>query len=346
MRTRRLSAVVLSTALALGPVSWAADAGSDNQILLRPKALIAPDPMVEQWKQECATKKKLSACYNVAVDYAQSHGDEAKAVEYLRPLCKKKYVLGCFNLGGILVKEVATRKEGLAAFRKACALSEANAGTPKENAATEGACSIADVVANHMNDDYDEIAVDLGYPPRPPSPIPPGGSKAVESSDLTGRYKVAGGSVKLLQGGDELWLVYDAGFHLDHSCGCVSQAKRQEDGSWQMTGDLVGKIEVTPAEIVVSTPTENECCGAGWQGVGRVLKRPVPLQRCVVKAPKLPFLTADQRPTKAYLVAGDKVDAVVERDYLDVTYAIARFVGKTKTTIGLLDLEGLECSGK
>jgi hypothetical protein len=301
--------------------------------------------MVEQWKQECATKGKVSACYNVAVDYAQSRGDEAKAVEYLRPLCKKKYGLGCFNLGGLLVKEVATRKEGLAAFKKACALSEAKAGSPQENERTEDACSIAEVVANHMKDDYDEIAVDLGYPPTPSSPIEPGGPKVPEPSDLTGRYKAAGGSVKILQAADQLWLVYDAGFHQDHTCGCISQAKRQADGSWQMTGDLAGRIDVTPAEIVISTPRENECCGAGWQGVGRVRNRPAPLERCVVKAPKLAFQAADERLMKAYLVAGDKVEAVVEREYADTVHAIARFVGKTKTTIGLLDLSGLACSG-
>ena len=120
---------------------------------------------VESWKQDCAKNGTPRACYNVAVDYAQSQGNEPKAVEYLRPLCKKSYLLGCFNLGGILIKEKATRREGIMAFRSACTLARAGAGTEKEIAATSGACSIADTVEKYQDRDYTEIAQRLGLGP-------------------------------------------------------------------------------------------------------------------------------------------------------------------------------------
>jgi uncharacterized protein len=137
-------------------------ASDDDQVLLAPGAAKIPVETVDLWKQECNTKHIPRSCYNVAVNYAQNEGDEVKAIEYLRPLCKQEYVLGCFNLGGILIKETATRKEGLAAFQKACALSKGNAGTTKENAATSSACEIAGIVGKNLDADYLDIAVALG----------------------------------------------------------------------------------------------------------------------------------------------------------------------------------------
>jgi hypothetical protein len=355
---RRLPIAVLGASLAFAPVSRADDAGVDDQILLKPREGKIPAETVEGWKRECATKGTPKACYNVAVDYAQARGDEAKAVEYLRPLCKKDYVLGCFNLGGIMVKEVATRKEGLAAFRKACTLSEAKAGTPKENEVTESACSISEVVAKNMDADYTDIAYLLGIgakpsPPTSTAPRPSAASSSPEPSsapgptahDLTGRYKAVGGSVSLLQGTGELWVFYESVFSGDHDCSCLAQASPQDSGSWQMSGDLVGKLDVTPSEIVISAE-EKECCGANWGGVGRVRNHAKPLQRCAVTAPKLAFHAADKSLTKAYLVAGDKVDAVVDQGRIDTDFVIARFAGKKKTTIGLLEKAGVTCAGK
>jgi uncharacterized protein YecT (DUF1311 family) len=123
---------------------------------------------IELWKQDCASSGTPRSCYNVAVDYAQIQGNEPKAVEYLRPLCKRSYLLGCFNLGGILIKEKATRREGILAFRNACALTRSGAGTEKENAATFSACWIADTVEKYQDRDYAEIAMRLGLGPAVP----------------------------------------------------------------------------------------------------------------------------------------------------------------------------------
>lgn len=318
-------------------MSRAGDGGGDDQILLRPQAAKMPTDTIEGWKKECATTGTPRACYNVAVDYAQTQGDEPKAVEYLRPLCKKDYVLGRFNLGGILIKELATRKEGLAAFQKACALSKAKTGTPKENEVTTSACPIAEVVAKNIDAAYMDIAAKLSITAKP--------TNAPPNHDLTGRYKVAGGAVSILQGTDELWLVYESVWGGDHTCSCVAQARRQEDGSWETSGDLVGKIDETSSEIAISSPQEPECCGANWAGIGRVRNRPAPLKRCAVTAPKLAFHAADESLTRAYLVAGDRVDAI-ERHEADSEFVVARFVGKKKTTIGLLEKSGLACTGK
>jgi uncharacterized protein YecT (DUF1311 family) len=163
---RHLRIVAVLSALAvLGSVARAGDAGADDQILLRPQATKIPSETVDKWKQDCAANGTPRACYNVAVDYAQSQGNEPKAVEYLRPLCKRSYLLGCFNLGGILIKEKSTRGEGLMALRRACSLAKAGSGTEKENAATLSSCSIADVVEKYQDREYTEIAAQLGLGP-------------------------------------------------------------------------------------------------------------------------------------------------------------------------------------
>lgn len=162
--SRRVSLALFGATLILG---LRARAAGDDQVLLEPKAVKLPAEMIVGWRQECKAKGTPEACYNVAVDYAQTKGDEVKAVEYLRPLCKREYVLGCFNLGGILIKEIPTRKEGLAAFQKACALSKAKAGTPTENDATQEACQIAGVVAKNIGGDYMDIAAELGLISKP-----------------------------------------------------------------------------------------------------------------------------------------------------------------------------------
>ncbi|HVZ74288.1 MAG TPA: hypothetical protein VHJ20_18035 [Polyangia bacterium] len=353
------SVVFCAVMVAMRPASSARDGGGeDDQLLFRPQAVKVPTETIERWKRECATKGTPTTCYDVAVDYAQIQGDEPKAVEYLRPLCKKDYVLGCFNLGGILVKEIATRKEGLAAFRKACTLSKAKAGTPTENDATESACQIAEVVAKNLGGDYMDIAGKLGLAAthdRSTAPAIEVGSKPPEPSsnarelvdrDVTGRYKTEGGSVCLVEGADELWLVYESRWGADHSCSCISQAKRQEDGRWTMRGDLNGEIAVTSSEVSISNrEVQPECCGAYWPGVGPVRNHPAPLERCVVTAPKLSFHAADQSLTKAYLVAGDRVEAI-EQELADSDFVIARFVGKKRTTVGLLEMSGLRCARK
>lgn len=296
--------------------------------------------MVEGWKRECAAKGTAKACYNVAVYYAQMQGEEPKALEYLRPLCKRDYGLGCFNLGGITLKEMATRKESLAAFQKACALSKAQAGTLQENDATRPACAIADVVSKNMDADYMALAAKLGVAAGPAAPA------SANTGDLTGRYDVDGGTLSILQNGDELWLGYDVIFgRSEHICACVARARRGESGRWQMNGDLVGEIDASSAEIAISSQAEPECCGANWGGVGTIRSRPAPLERCAVKAPKLVFHTADERPTKAYVVAGDKVDAIELAD-LDSKYVVARYTGKKTITVGLLEQSGVVCPRK
>ncbi len=114
------------------------------------------------WKADCEAKGTFESCYNVAVDYAQGRGDERTAIQYLRPLCEKGYGLGCFNLGGILIKEKATRREGLRAFQKACEASSARSGTAEENIATAEGCGIADTVAKYLDSDYQKLAGALG----------------------------------------------------------------------------------------------------------------------------------------------------------------------------------------
>jgi uncharacterized protein len=151
-----------------GFLSFAGHARADDsrQVLLRPQAAKLPPTTIEHWAEECRSKGTPVACYNVAVDYAQSEGDEPKALAYLRPLCKNAYGLGCFNLGGILIKETTTRQEGLAALRMACSLSKTDAGSGEERVAYGSACEIAAVVTQHMTGDYMEIAEVLGLIPK------------------------------------------------------------------------------------------------------------------------------------------------------------------------------------
>ena len=168
------------------------------------------------------------------------------------------------------------------------------------------------------------------------------------AQDFSGEYSLRGsGSLRILQGQDELWMSYEDVWGAAHLCECVAQAKRQSGGVWKITGDLDGVLAFPQGKPKVTPDNwQPDCCGASWAGVGKPRGKPDPPKACVVKAEKLPFQGPDGNPTKTYVIAGDHVDTVTLPGGVAEGRVIARFVGKKKTTIGFVPESGLDCSAK
>lgn len=169
-----------------------------------------------------------------------------------------------------------------------------------------------------------------------------GAAAALAARDVSGVYSTRDGSVAILQDDDELWLAYQASWGATaHTCACLSRAKRQSDGSWQMTGDLTGTITMPHGKLQIDAADMPPCCGANWNKVGPIKQKPSPVMSCSVTADKLPFQDRDGNTTKAFVISGDHVDAVEAPG--DDQRVVARFVGKRKATFGLVAISGLAC---
>jgi len=189
-------------------------------------------------------------------------------------------------------------------------------------------------------------AVALAFVARRSESAPPAAKKP--GHDFSGEYSLrGGGSLGILQGQDELWLSYEDEWDAAHLCQCVAQARLQSGGTWQITGDLTGVLAFPGGKPAI-TPEESapDCCGAGWPGVGKPRGKPEPPRSCSVKAEKLPFQDRAGKPTKTYVIAGDHLDTVALPGGVAEGRVMARFVGKKKTTVGLVAESGLSCNGQ
>jgi uncharacterized protein YecT (DUF1311 family) len=166
MGGRSLSVAIVGASLILIPAPRAR-AGDHGRDLWTPPTAKMPADVVERLLQECKTKGTDDACYKVAMDYVQTKDDEATAVEYLRPLCKKDYVPGCVGLWGILFKETETRKEAMLAYLRACTLSTASARTELEKFTARSTCGLVEFLAKNMDADYVDIVTSLGLRDKP-----------------------------------------------------------------------------------------------------------------------------------------------------------------------------------
>lgn len=156
----------LAFCVAAAGALWLADggaprAGGDAGQAV-PRTYDASDEVLRYFLQRCKTTRADLDCYNVAVSYAHNGADDGRAIEYLRPLCEKGYGLGCFALGEILIKQQAWRREGIEAFRRACALSKTRTGTRGENEAAARGCERAATVEKYKDLDYARLAEKLG----------------------------------------------------------------------------------------------------------------------------------------------------------------------------------------
>jgi hypothetical protein len=176
-------------------------------------------------------------------------------------------------------------------------------------------------------------------------------ARAQSAGDPSGLYTKEGGKLAILQGDNETLVHYQSSFSQGESvgtCECAMVVKSKTATRWTLEGpDLEpGKLSLgLGSGRFVLEGSVPGCCGAGWPGRDE-FTRPqtaVPLPSCKVRAPRVYFQASDEAHTqrKAYVVEGDKVEAVIFPTEPDLVPA--RFKGK-KTTAGLLQRTQLECA--
>jgi hypothetical protein len=181
-----------------------------------------------------------------------------------------------------------------------------------------------------------------GAPPAEKTAPKPAAGKA---PDVTGQYQLGKGErFSVLQAEDELWFLYEGS---PQDCWCVAQGKRKPYDIWYVTGDLEGVLDFPRGRpsfkpVLYQPPC---CAEPNWGGMEPASKKkPAPPKQCVVTADKAPFFDLERKQTKTYLIKGDHIDVVGEAS--NDEKVLGRFVGKKKTTIGLLWHYHLDCGGK
>jgi hypothetical protein len=173
---------------------------------------------------------------------------------------------------------------------------------------------------------------------------------ADKPDEISGRYEVqevagwGGAGLSLVLGEGRLLMYFAGSFgEASHTCECIAEGKPDGPGRFRVTQSepsMEGTLTIGPDEIVLDLSSQ-QCCGAGFPGAPHFPRaKRSPLLLCTVKSAKANFHSAENQPTKAYLVAGDKVQASDPEPNDDTV--LARFAGK-KTTIGRLKTEDLDC---
>lgn len=168
---------------------------------------------------------------------------------------------------------------------------------------------------------------------------------AAKAADATGQYRLGKDeSFGVFQAEEELWFLYEGS---PQDCWCVAQGKSDRYGIWSMDGDLTGVLDFPRGRpsfkpVLYQPP----CCGQpNWGGMEPASKKkPTPPKKCVVTAEKARFYDRERKETKTYVIKGDHVDVVGEAS--NDEKVLGRFVGKKKTTLGLLSASDLDCGTK
>jgi hypothetical protein len=168
---------------------------------------------------------------------------------------------------------------------------------------------------------------------------------AAKAPDATGQYRLGKDeSFGVLQAEEELWFLYEGS---PQDCWCVAQAKRLPDGMWSADGDLTGVLDL-PGGRPSFRPMLDQprCCAEpNWRGMAPASKKkPAPPKKCVVTADKASFFDRERKQTKTYVIKGDHIDVVGAAS--NDEKVLGRFVGKKKTTLGLLWQYHLDCGNK
>jgi len=161
--------------------------------------------------------------------------------------------------------------------------------------------------------------------------------------DLSGTYTTASREAfSILEGKKGLVFWFDAVFGPSaHTCDCLVEAKEQGPGRYTFTTEL-GGIRVENGRVVVEL-SQPSCCGAGFGGFrpASLAQRSTP-EQCTVKGARAFFHALDGQRARAYVVRGDKVEALPAGTFLD-GFMVARFHSGKRKTIGLIKREELTC---
>jgi hypothetical protein len=167
--------------------------------------------------------------------------------------------------------------------------------------------------------------------------------------DPSGVWMGQHGPLALMRAGDTLSFSYSAVFGASaHMCDGIGVAGFIGDATWEYV-DSQGKVTFTTKNGKVTMRTSDgiaSFCGANWPGETFGADSWKPPFRCQVIEPKAHFfvvgvLPSDQRP--GFVVRGDWVEAIGLVNESSAAWLLARFVGKERTTAGLLERDALEC---
>ena len=168
--------------------------------------------------------------------------------------------------------------------------------------------------------------------------------------DASGTWESPIGTLSVLQFADTLSFSYSSVFgptaHLCLGAGVAGLVGRNR----YEFEDEQGTVAFIVAEDRVEMGTVAgiaSFCGAGWPGdvfSSGGYRSP---DACTVEAERSLFHVVDHleaEPRRAYVIAGDPVEAVPAPHDPDREWLLARFAGETITTVGLLSAGDLRCN--
>lgn len=167
--------------------------------------------------------------------------------------------------------------------------------------------------------------------------------------DPSGVWMGLHGPLALMRAGDTLSFSYSAVFGATaHICDGIGVAGFVGNGRWEYRDDQGAVTFTTKGGKVTMHVSDGiaSFCGAGWPGETFGPDSWKPPFRCRVIVPKAHFLVVgplppDRRP--GYVVEGDWVEAIGLVNESSPAWLLARYVGKGRTTAGLLERDALEC---
>ena len=167
--------------------------------------------------------------------------------------------------------------------------------------------------------------------------------------DPTGVWTGQHGSLVLMRAGDTLSFSYSAVFGATaHLCDGIGVAGFVGDGVWQSVDEEGTVTFTTRGDEVTMQVTAGSAsfCGADWPGDRFARGAWRPAVRCRVTARKARFFAVAPLPPPvrlAFVVEGDEIEALDRVNERSARWLLARYVGQTRTTAGLLERDALAC---
>lgn len=180
-------------------------------------------------------------------------------------------------------------------------------------------------------------------------PLPAAPRQDDRGFDPTGTWYGMHGPLVLMRAGDTLAFSYSAVFGATaHLCDGAGVARFAGGGTWTYT-DGQGTVSITTRDGVVTMGVTDgiaSFCGANWPGDRFERAGWKPAFSCEVSATRAVFHVVGPVPPakrRAYVVTGDRVEAADPVHDRAAPWVLARFVGRTATTAGLLARADLAC---
>jgi hypothetical protein len=167
--------------------------------------------------------------------------------------------------------------------------------------------------------------------------------------DPSGQWQGLHGVLSLMLAGDALSFCYSAVFGATaHLCDGVGVAGRVAANEYHYADEQgVVAFTITGQGVrMITVKGIASFCGANWPGDEFTKQGYKATQRCTVSEPKAHFhvvMRTPPTPRQAYVIKGDRVEAVPACFEGGDAWVLARFRGSRAATVGLLKKYALEC---